>query len=429
MKTDFTLAQLADPKFAQSNEILRNCVHCGFCTATCPTYIELGDERDSPRGRIYMIQQMLESGAPANTETVKHLDRCLSCFSCMTTCPSGVDYMHLVDHARQYVEETHTRPIFDRILRKTLGVILSRPNLFRLALLGATMAKPIKGFFSGRLRAMLEMAPGSIPQRSILDEVSNHTAANKQASKRVVLMTGCAQKVLSPDINDATIRLLTRHGVEVIIPKEAGCCGALPLHMGQEDPALAFARKNINAWHEEIIGEGLDAIIINTSGCGTTVKDYGHMFETDPDVSDKASKVAELTMDITEFLADLELDTENFKSELKIAYHSACSLQHGQRVTDTPKALLVKAGFEVQGVPEAHICCGSAGTYNLLQPELSDRLKKRKVRNIKSVDSDLVAAGNIGCIAQIASGMDIPAVHTVQLLDWASGGPKPDVLS
>ncbi len=376
-----------------------------------------------------MIQQMLESGKPAEQETVTHIDRCLSCFSCMTTCPSGVDYMHLVDHARQYVEDTYQRPAFDRILRNVLGIILPRPHVFRLALLGATFAKPFKGIFSGRIRAMLDMAPSSIPQRSILDELPVHAAEGNKRLKRVVLMTGCAQKVLSPDINDATIRLLTRHGVEVVIPKEAGCCGALPLHMGQENPAMAMARKNIEAWHSELTRDGLDAIIINTSGCGTTVKDYGHMFELDEGLSEKAKTIGNLAKDITEFLADLDLKTENFTSDLRIAYHSACSLQHGQKITDIPKDLLSNAGFEVYGLPEAHICCGSAGTYNLLQPELSSRLKERKVNNIKSLAPDLVSAGNIGCIEQIASGMDLPVVHTVQLLDWASGGPKPEAIS
>jgi len=429
MKTDFTLVQLADPKFAASNDILRNCVHCGFCTATCPTYTELGDERDSPRGRIYMIQQMLQSDAPAPAETVLHVDRCLSCFSCMTTCPSGVDYMHLVDHARQYIEETYKRPLFDRVLRKSLSLILARPNVFRLALLGAGLARPLRGMFSGRIRAMLDMAPAVIPQRSILDELPKHAPVSGMSAKRVILMTGCAQKVLSPDINDATIRLLTRHGVEVVIPKAAGCCGALPLHMGQEAPALALARTNINAWYAEMQAGELDAIIINTSGCGTTVKDYGHMFEHEPDTADKAKAVAALAKDITEFLADLPLNTASFTTKLKVAYHSACSLQHGQRVTNAPKDLLARAGFEVQTLPEAHICCGSAGTYNLLQPGLSGKLKQRKVRNIARLSPDVVAAGNIGCIAQIASGMDLPVIHTVQLLDWASGGPKPENIS
>ncbi|USG62845.1 glycolate oxidase subunit GlcF [Sneathiella marina] len=427
MKTEFSLVQLADPKISRSNEILRNCVHCGFCTATCPTYTELGDERDSPRGRIYLIQQMLESDEPAPASTVTHIDRCLSCLSCMTTCPSGVHYMHLVDHARQYIEETCERPVFDRFLRGILGVILPRPNLFRLALIGAVLAKPFKGLFRGRVRAMLDMAPSTLEPPSALDGIEQH-APIAPRKKRVALMTGCAQKVLAPDINDATIRLLTRHGVEVIIPKAAGCCGALPLHMGKEDGALDLARQNIRAWSEEIDGKGLDAILINTSGCGTTVKDYGHLFENDTELSVQAAAVAELACDITEFLPQLALQKTADIPPLKVAYHSACSLQHGQKIKEPPKQLLAAMDFQVMDIPESHICCGSAGTYNLLQPEMSGKLKARKVANIAKTNPEIIAAGNIGCIAQIASGMDLPVLHTVQLLDWATGGPTPDQL-
>lgn len=427
MKTEFSLLQLADPKFSRSNEILRNCVHCGFCTATCPTYTELGDERDSPRGRIYLIQQMLESEEPAPASTVTHIDRCLSCLSCMTTCPSGVHYMHLVDHARQYIEDTYERPAFDRFLRSLLGVILPRPNLFRLALIGAVLAKPFKGLFRGRIRAMLDMAPTALEGPSALDGIERHLPIISR-KKRVALMAGCAQKVLAPDINDATIRLLTRHGVEVIIPKKAGCCGALPLHMGKESGALDLARENILAWSKEIEGEGLDAILINTSGCGTTVKDYGHLFEQDKELSVTAATVAALACDITEFLPQLDLQKTADIPPLKIAYHSACSLQHGQKIKDPPKQLLAAMDFQVADIPDSHICCGSAGTYNLLQPEMSGKLKARKVANIAKTNPEIVAAGNIGCIAQIASGMDLPVLHTVQLLDWATGGPIPDQL-
>jgi glycolate dehydrogenase iron-sulfur subunit len=425
MKTEFSLLQLADPKFSRSNDILRNCVHCGFCTATCPTYTELGDERDSPRGRIYLIQQMLESEAPAPASTVTHIDRCLSCLSCMTTCPSGVHYMHLVDHARQYIEETYERPAFDRFLRGLLGIILPRPNLFRLALIGAFLAKPLKGLFRGRIRAMLDMAPTKLEPPSALDGIEQHVPTVPR-KKRVALMTGCAQKVLAPDINDSTIRLLARHGVEVLIPKAAGCCGALPLHMGKEDNALDLARENIRAWSTEIEGDGLDAILINTSGCGTTVKDYGHLFEDDKELSVKAAVVAELACDITEFLPQLDMQKTADIPPLKIAYHSACSLQHGQKITEPPKQLLAAMDFQVVDIPESHICCGSAGTYNLLQPDMSGKLKARKVANIAKTNPEVIAAGNIGCIAQIASGMDLPVLHTVQLLDWATGGPTPD---
>ncbi|WP_373085408.1 glycolate oxidase subunit GlcF [Sneathiella sp.] len=429
MKTEFSLLQLADPKFAQSNDILRACVHCGFCTATCPTYLELGDERDSPRGRIYLMQQMLESGKPAPASTVLHIDRCLSCLSCMTTCPSGVDYMHLVEHGREYIEETYDRPFLDRLLRTTLAVILPRPGLFRLALRGAMLARPLRGLFRGRLRAMLDMAPVSLPPVSRLEKQPTH-AAKGDRKKRVVLMTGCAQTVLAPEINAATIRLLTRHGVEVIIPPSAGCCGALPLHMGKETTALDLARNNILAWSEEMAGEGLDAIIINTSGCGTTVKDYGGLFANcgDQAFAEKAAAVAALALDISEFAGTLELRKSADIQPGKVAYHSACSLQHGQQIKDEPKQVLKAMEFDVVDIPEPHICCGSAGTYNLLQPELAAKLKDRKTANIAKTGADLVAAGNIGCIAQIASGMNLPVVHTVELLDWATGGPKPAAL-
>jgi len=430
MKTEFTLAQLADPEFARSNDILRKCVHCGFCTATCPTYLELGDERDSPRGRIYLMQQMLESGAPAKASTVTHLDRCLGCLSCMTTCPSGVDYMHLLEHGRAYVEETYRRPLLDRALRFLLALLLPRPRLFRLSLIGAKLMQPVKGLFRGRLAAMLSMAPVSIPAPSRLTSRRRHQAEGVR-KQRVVLMTGCAQKVLSPEINDATIRLLTRHGVEVIIPQEAGCCGALTLHMGKEEAARSFAANNIRAFAREMVGEGLDAIIINTSGCGTTVKDYGNLFAHDanPELLRQAKEVAAITCDITEFMSRIKIKAADGIPALTVAYHSACSLQHGQKIREEPKDLLRRAGFSVTDIPESHICCGSAGTYNLLQPELADRLKARKVANIAKCAPDLVAAGNIGCITQIASGMDLPVVHTVELLDWASGGPVPPALA
>lgn len=428
MKTEFTLAQLADPEINGSNEILRNCVHCGFCTATCPTYKLLGDERDSPRGRIYLIQKMLESGEAAPASTVTHIDRCLSCLSCMTTCPSGVHYMHLVDHARKYIEQTHRRPLMDRLLRNILGLILPRPGLFRASLIGAMLARPLRGLFRGRLRAMLDMAPSKMQTPSALDQQVLHKAESGNRKMRVALMTGCAQKVLSPSINDATIRLLRRHDVEIVIPKSSGCCGALTLHMGKDEPAKAYAARNIYAWSKEIDGAGLDAIVINASGCGTTVKDYGHMFAEDAAMAEKATRVAALAVDITELLVRIDLKVRPDLPALNVTYHSACSMQHGQKITEPPKQLLKSAGFTVSDVPEGHICCGSAGTYNLLQPELAGKLRARKIANIESTCPDVISAGNIGCIAQIASGMDVPVVHTVELLDWATGGEKPEQL-
>jgi glycolate oxidase iron-sulfur subunit len=427
MQTSFTLAQLSDPDVAESEKILRACVHCGFCTATCPTYVLLGDELDSPRGRIYLIKDMLENDRPASAKVVKHIDRCLSCLSCMTTCPSGVHYMHLVDHARRRIEETYRRPPLDRWLRDLLAAILPRPGLFRLALFGARMGKPLASLLPARLRMMLALAPRTIPPPSYADGPQVFRAQGPRR-KRVALLAGCVQQVIAPEINEATIRLLTRHGVEVVIAEGAGCCGALTHHMGKEKPALAQARAAIAAWTVEIGGEGLDAILINASGCGTTVKDYGFMFREDPTWAARAARVSSLTRDITEFMTETGLQPPTTATGLTVAYHSACSMQHGQKITTQPKALLTAAGFTVRDVPEGHLCCGSAGTYNLLQPELASALRDRKLANIATTRPDAVATGNIGCIAQLAPASPVPVLHTVELLDWATGGPRPRTL-
>jgi len=422
MQTEFTEDQLKDPAIARSNEILRACVHCGFCTATCPTYQVLGDELDSPRGRIYLIKDMLENDRPADEKTVKHIDRCLSCLACMTTCPSGVHYMHLVDHARAHIEKTYRRPFFDRVLRWVVARTLPYPARFRLAMRAGRLGRPLAALMpDARLKAMLAMVPGHLPAPSPNDAPQVFAAAGTRRM-RVALLTGCAQRVLDTDINDATIRLLRRLGCEVVVAKGAGCCGALTHHMGRETEAHALAAKNIRAWQAEIEGEGLDAIVVNTSGCGTTVKDYGHMFRNDP-LAEPARAVAERAMDISELV--LRLDLPEGKGGLRVAYHAACSLQHGQQVRSAPKELLKRAGFEVTEPVDAHLCCGSAGTYNLLQPEISGRLKERKIRTLEARAPDVIATGNIGCIMQIGSGTGVPVLHTVELLDWATGGPKP----
>ncbi len=426
MQTNFTPEQLADPGIARANEILRSCVHCGFCTATCPTYQVLGDELDSPRGRIYLIKDMLESGRPADARTVTHIDRCLSCLACMTTCPSGVHYMHLVDHARAHIEKTYRRPWRDRALRWLLARVIPYPGRFRLALLGAKIARPFARLVpDARLRAMLAMAPRQVPPVSRTDDaqVFAPTTARRY---RVAMLTGCAQRALNTDINDATVRLLRRLGCEVVIPKGLGCCGALTHHMGRETESHAQAAANIRAWLGAA-GEGLDAIIINTSGCGTTVKDYGHMFRNDPLAAD-AAKVSGLACDISEFLERIGLP-EGAPKGLRVAYHAACSLQHGQQVKTAPKSLLKRAGFEVVEPADSHLCCGSAGTYNIMQPEISGELKRRKVATLEARAPDVIAAGNIGCMVQIGSGTAIPVVHTVELLDWATGGPRPRALA
>ncbi|MEX0276048.1 MAG: glycolate oxidase subunit GlcF [Ruegeria sp.] len=426
MQTTFTDRQLQDPAIQRSNEILRSCVHCGFCTATCPTYQVLGDELDSPRGRIYLIKDMLENERVPDERTVKHIDRCLSCLACMTTCPSGVHYMHLVDHAREYIEQTYKRAWSDRALRWILARILPYPMRFRWALIGAKLGRPFRHLMpDARLRAMLDMAPKHIPPVSRNDDPQSFAATGPRR-KRVALMTGCAQKALNTDINDATIRLLTRLGCEVVVAEGAGCCGALTHHMGKTQESHAAAAANIRAWAREMDENGLDAIVINTSGCGTTVKDYGHMFRNDPLAND-AARVAAAAMDISELLVQLDIPQGDDKG-LNVAYHAACSLQHGQQIKTHPKTLLKQAGFTVLEPADSHLCCGSAGTYNLMQPQISAKLKQRKVQSLEAKAPDVIAAGNIGCMMQIGSGTDIPIVHTVQLLDWATGGPKPGAL-
>jgi glycolate oxidase iron-sulfur subunit len=425
MQTNFTAEQLRDPGLARANQILRSCVHCGFCTATCPTYQVLGDELDSPRGRIYLIKDMLENNRIPDPKTVMHIDRCLSCLACMTTCPSGVHYMHLVDHARAYIEKNHKRPLSDRALRWVLAKVLPYPMRFRLALFGAKLARPFARLIpDARLRAMIAMAPRHIPPVSRNDDPQSFAVADRRM--RVALMTGCAQKALNTDINDATIRLLTRLKAEVVVAKGAGCCGALTHHMGKEDESHRAAAANIRAWVREMDAGGLDAIVINTSGCGTTVKDYGHMFRDTPLAGD-AARVAAIAMDISEVLMKLDLPPSP-QQGVKVAYHAACSLQHGQKIKTFPKDLLKKAGFTVLEPADSHLCCGSAGTYNLMQPAISGQLKVRKLATLEALQPDIIAAGNIGCMMQIGSGTDVPIVHTVELLDWATGGPRPAAL-
>jgi len=431
MQTNFTLAQLADPQTYASEKILRACVHCGFCTATCPTYVLLGDELDSPRGRIYLIKEMLEQDRPATAEVVKHIDRCLSCLSCMTTCPSGVNYMHLVDHAREHIEKTYKRPLFDRLVRAMLARVLTDPALFRLAAVAGQITRPLAPLLGliglHRIAAMLRLSPHHKVAPPVERTGKVHPAEGGKRS-RVAMLSGCINPVLAPQTNDAAVRILNRHGVEVVVAKGEGCCGSLEHHMGHEAEALAKARNNIDAWTHEIEGEGLDAILITVSGCGVAIKDYGFMLRTDPIYAAKAARVSALAKDITEYLATLKLKPAPALKPLTVAYHSACTLQHGQKITREPKELLSKLGFTVKDVPEGHLCCGSAGTYNILQPAIAGRLRDRKVANIERLTPDVIAAGNIGCITQIATGTGIPIVHTVELLDWATGGPVPEPL-
>ena len=425
MQTNFTPEQLRDPELREANTILRSCVHCGMCTATCPTFVELGDELDSPRGRIYLIKDMLENGRPATELEARHVDRCLSCLSCMTTCPAGVNYMHLVDHARRHIEETYDRPLPERLLRRMLAMILPYPARVRPAMRLAGLVRGLAGLIPGqsmtakRLRAMLKLAPKTLPPAQPLGSLY---PAEGPRRGRVALLAGCAQQVLDPEINAATTRLLTRMGVEVVVPPSTGCCGALTHHMGLHDPAMAAARANILAWD----AAGLDAVVVNTSGCGTTVKDYGFMFREAPEAA-AAARISAMAMDISEALDKFGYAPSRPAPGITVAYHSACSLQHGQKITALPKQLLQKAGFTVKEPLEGHLCCGSAGTYNIMQPEIAERLRSRKLANINRTGASVLVAGNIGCLTQLG-GEALPTVHTVQMLDWMAGGPKPAVL-
>jgi glycolate oxidase iron-sulfur subunit len=431
MQTSFSLAQLADPDISEADKILRTCVHCGFCTATCPTYVLLGDEDDSPRGRISLIKEMLENAEPARREVVKHVDRCLSCLGCMTTCPSGVHYMHLVDHARAHVEKTYSRPFVDRLVRSTLLRVMTDAKLFRLALFAALPAKPLAPLLDlvglKPLAAMLRLAPLRMPRSAAAPAPGVFPAVGPRRG-RVALLSGCVADVLAPDINRAATAVLTRHGFEVVLAPGEGCCGSLAHHMGRESEAGAAARRNIDAWTGELDREGIDAVVTTVSGCGTTMKDYGFMLRHHPGYAGKAAKVAGMTYDISEFIHDIKYLKYVMRPPLKVAYHPACSLAHGQRVTSAPKEMLSKAGFVMKDIPESHLCCGSAGTYNMLQPGLANRLRDRKITNIHNVMPELIAAGNIGCITQIAAGTQIPVVHPVELIDWATGGSAPRAL-
>ena len=425
MQTSFDNNQLKDKENKSSESIIRKCVHCGMCNATCPTYEILGDELDGPRGRIYLIKDMLENNKPANEKISKHIDRCLSCYACMTTCPSGVNYMHLIDHGRNHVEQTYKRPFLDRLMRNFLSITLPNPKIFKLIILAVKIVKPFKFLLPKFLKNSLNLMPDNIQTTSIKSK-KVYPSKQKKTIAREALLIGCVQRVISPEINESTIRLLTRHGVEVVVLPKIDCCGSLNHHLGKKKLAHSSFEKNINLWHEEYLTNGLDAIISNTSGCGTTLKDYGFIFRDDKNFKKKAKKISDLTKDISEYLSEnLKLEFKNNTEKYNVAYHSACSMQHGQKVHDQPINLIKKSGNKVLNIPEGHICCGSAGTYNILQQKIAKTLLEKKVKNIEKISPDFISTGNIGCITQIANGTNIPIVHTVELIDWFTGGPKP----
>ena len=425
MQTSFTEDQLKDKENKSSEGIIRKCVHCGMCNATCPTYGILGDELDGPRGRIYLIKDMLENKKPATKKIAKHIDRCLPCYACMTTCPSGVNYMHLIDHGRNHIEATYKRPFLDRLMRNILSLTLPNPRVFKILSIFTKIIKPFSFLLPSFLKNSLNLMPSKIPAKKIKTQ-KIYFVSERKTIARVALLTGCVQRVISPEINESTIRLLNRHGVEVVVLPKIDCCGSLNHHLGKKDLAHSSFVKNINLWHEEYLNNGLDAIISNTSGCGTTLKDYGFIFRDNKELKKKAKKISELTKDISEYLDEnLKLEFKNSTEKYKIAYHSACSMQHGQNVHSQPINLIKKTGNEVLNIPEGHICCGSAGTYNILQQKIAKTLLMNKVKNIEKILPDFISTGNIGCMTQIASGTKIPIVHTVEVIDWLTGGPKP----
>jgi glycolate oxidase iron-sulfur subunit len=414
---------------AVSEAAIRKCVHCGFCTATCPTYVLLGDELDSPRGRIYLIKEMLETGRKPTAGVVKHIDRCLSCLSCMSTCPSGVNYMHLIDSARAYIEREYRRPWHERLIRQILASVLPYPRRFRAALILGRLGRPAAPL----LRRILPLRPIAamldlVPRRLEPAPQANSSASAAGSRGRVVLLQGCAEPVLQPGIRQATVRLLTRAGFEVVFAQGEGCCGALVHHLGREQAALDSARRNVDAWTAEIEKGGLEAIIITASGCGTTIKNYGFMLRDDPAYGEKAARVSALAKDITEFLLEVELPNATAPA-LRVAYHPPCSLQHGQQIRSEPVRLLTAAGYEVHLPKDAHLCCGSAGTYNILHADISNRLGELKVANLAQLEADVIATGNVGCATQIGCRSRTPVVHIVELLDWAAGGPAPAALA
>ena len=429
MQTIFTPDQLKNKTNKSTEEIVRKCVHCGMCNATCPTYQILGDELDGPRGRIYLIKDMLENNKPGNEKVAKHLDRCLSCYACMTTCPSQVNYMHLIDHGRNHLEKTYKRPILERLFRNLLSLTLPNPKTFKILSILVNIIRPISFIFPEFIKNSMMLMPSKIPKKSL--KIQNvYSIEKKKPIARVALLTGCVQRVISPEINESTIRLLNRHDVEVVVVPEINCCGSLDHHLGKEKTAQELFKKNINLWYDEYLNNGLTAIISNTSGCGTTLKDYGFIFRDDKEMKKKAKKISELTKDITEFLdKNIKLDFKQNKKVYKIAYHSPCSMQHGQKVHQQPINLIKKTGNEVLNIPEGHLCCGSAGTYNILQQKIAKTLLKNKIENINKIQPDFISTGNIGCMTQIASGIETPIVHTVEVIDWLTGGPKPAKLN
>ena len=445
MQTAFTPEQLADPDYAASHAAIRKCVHCGFCTATCPTYVLLGDERDSPRGRIELIKAMLEAGGAPSKQTVTHIDRCLSCLACVTTCPSGVDYAQLIDHGRTHIESHYRRPWFERALRWAIPQVLTRPRRLRAALGLGRLARPLEPAMAKlkltSLAALLRLVPPSPVRGGVGGGGARSTSTGGRGADtptpnplpargrglypalgatrgRVALLQGCVEPAMAPSIRAAAIRLITRAGFEVALVEGEVCCGALSEHLGRAEEARGFAAANLAAWNR---AGPFAAIVTTAAGCGTTLKGYDRLLAGEA----ASAHAAAITRDVLEFIEEVGLPPVTRPGRISVAYHAPCSLQHGQQLKAGPARLLAEAGFEVRQVAEGHLCCGSAGVYNILQPELAGRLRDRKAANIARTGAAVVSAGNIGCIAQLAPALDAPVIHPVELLDWATGGPAP----
>jgi glycolate oxidase iron-sulfur subunit len=429
MRTNFRAEQLSDPHVREAQKALRTCVHCGFCTATCPTYLVLGDERDGPRGRIVLMQNMLESDAPPAPETVKHLDQCLSCLGCRTACPSGVDYSALIEKSRIHIEQHYRRPLAERLFRAFLVFVLTRPGLFSALSKIGNIFEPLLSRLPGRLGLMSRKAAATAKKRRPADLPSSGRAeesgmlALPLAGPRVLLLPGCVQRVLAPETDAAAGRVLARQGMTVEALPHTGCCGALAYHMGKSNSGKNAARAMIAAFEEASAKGEVEAVFITASGCSAFLKEYGRVFADDPDWKSRAERFVAKVKDFSELAKPIAL-ASIVESPL-IAYHPPCSLQHGQRLYGRGEALLTAAGFQLAPIPDAHLCCGSAGSYSLLQPAIAGELRTRKLDAIRSTGAGVIASANIGCLTHLAG--EFPTVHIAELLDWAQGGPKPDL--
>jgi glycolate oxidase iron-sulfur subunit len=417
MRTNFTPSQLTDPHLADAEKSLRACVHCGICTATCPTYVLLGDERDGPRGRIVMIQNMLEAGVAPTAETVLHVDRCLSCLACRTACPSSVNYARLIDEARVHIQTTYRRPLGDRMMRWLIATIMPRPSMVRAGLVLARLAAPIAFLLPGRLALMAAMGahasapPREPPMRAILPN-----------ARRVALMPGCVQPALAPQIDQAVARVLARRGIELVPLEGAGCCGSLVHHLGRGEDAKNWARRAIEAFEHAGGAKTFEGVLITATGCSAHLKDLSHLFLDEPSWLPRARALSEATRDFLDLATEVQSSASR---NLRVAWQAPCSLQNGLKLASKGEELLAAAGFEVLSIPESHLCCGSAGSYSILQPEISGRLRARKLGNIAPLNADVIASSNIGCLNHLSGSDAPPLAHLAELLDWAEGGPVP----